>query len=172
MPEQIIYVTLEEFLNSKTSKPNGEDGCWEWDGPRDRGGYGRLSANGRKPAPLSRVVVKHFKQIDLADDQVVRHTCDNPPCWNPSHLVPGTHTDNMRDRAVRGRHPNAKLSADAVEAMRREYSTGAVSQKELAVRYGVSQSAVSRAVHGKLWEHVEAPVVIKTVIKISDYGTT
>lgn len=34
---------------------------------------------------------------------VVRHTCDNPRCINPNHLIGGTKADNNRDRAERGR---------------------------------------------------------------------
>ena len=36
--------------------------------------------------------------------EVVRHTCDNRLCVNLDHLLPGTHTDNARDRVLRGRN--------------------------------------------------------------------
>jgi hypothetical protein len=34
---------------------------------------------------------------------VVRHTCDNPLCINPDHLLIGTHNDNVQDKVNRGR---------------------------------------------------------------------
>jgi hypothetical protein len=35
---------------------------------------------------------------------VVRHTCDNPPCINPEHLLIGTKADNAADMVERRRH--------------------------------------------------------------------
>jgi len=35
---------------------------------------------------------------------LIRHSCDNPPCCNPGHLLTGSPADNMRDRDERGRH--------------------------------------------------------------------
>jgi hypothetical protein len=34
---------------------------------------------------------------------VVRHTCDNPPCCNPAHLVLGTARENVEDARARRR---------------------------------------------------------------------
>lgn len=34
---------------------------------------------------------------------LLRHTCDDDRCVQPTHLVPGTDTDNARDRRDRGR---------------------------------------------------------------------
>lgn len=33
--------------------------------------------------------------------EVVRHSCDNPPCVNPSHLLIGSKSDNARDAVDR-----------------------------------------------------------------------
>lgn len=46
----------------------------------------------------------------------VLHSCDNPPCINPSHLRLGTAADNMADKSKRGRsaislETRAKISA-------------------------------------------------------------
>lgn len=40
----------------------------------------------------------------LPKASVVRHTCDNPPCVNPAHLLAGTQKENMADRKARKRH--------------------------------------------------------------------
>ncbi len=86
----------------------------------------------------------------------VCHTCDNPSCCNPSHLFLGTAADNNRDMVYKGRnmppphptgvdHPRAKLSTMDVFRIRRDCANGA-SQRATAMRYGVSQSTVSKAV--------------------------
>ncbi|QGF19671.1 HNH homing endonuclease [Pectobacterium phage MA2] len=41
--------------------------------------------------------------LDGIEGVVVRHTCDNPRCVNPEHLIGGTKADNNKDRADRGR---------------------------------------------------------------------
>lgn len=64
-----------------------------------------------KPGVRSRCVRMHRLvycasrgiQLEDIDGQVVRHTCDNPRCINPSHLLIGTRADNNKDRAERGR---------------------------------------------------------------------
>jgi hypothetical protein len=81
-------------------------GCWEWDGPRNDNGYGIFNALrcGYDGARAHRVVYQHFTGEELADDELLRHQCDNPPCVNPEHLLPGTKQDNMDDMVARRRH--------------------------------------------------------------------
>lgn len=73
--------------------------CLEFTGARDSAGYGRLRFRG----VWSRA---HRLAHYLAAGElppVVRHTCDNPPCVNPAHLLGGTHADNLADARARGR---------------------------------------------------------------------
>lgn len=76
-------------------------GCWEFQGSRTEGGYGKVRDSGRS-RPAHRVV---FTELNgpLPSDIYVCHTCDNPPCCNPAHLFAGTATDNNRDRQAKGR---------------------------------------------------------------------
>ena len=52
-----------------------------------------------------RLVYCEYVGVSLAyiEDKVVRHTCDNPRCIEPTHLIIGTRADNNKDRAERNR---------------------------------------------------------------------
>jgi hypothetical protein len=80
-------------------QPNG---CWLWRGKRNQKQYGRY----RKAGAHRIVFAYHNGGLD--PNLVVRHTCDNPLCVNPDHLLSGTHADNMRDKVDRGRHYQQK----------------------------------------------------------------
>jgi hypothetical protein len=43
---------------------------------------------------------------EALDGKVVRHRCDNPPCFRFDHLELGTIGDNVRDAVERGQHNN------------------------------------------------------------------
>lgn len=78
----------------------------------------------------------------------------------PENLRWATHLENMADAFTHGtvargaRLPQTRLTEDAVRAIRTEYATGAVSQRQIGERYGVGQMAISDIVRGKTWKHV------------------
>lgn len=73
------------------------DQCWLWQGNVNNDGYGRI---GREYAHR---IVCELTYGPPAPDHEVLHSCDNPPCVNPSHLRWGTHTENIRESFERGR---------------------------------------------------------------------
>lgn len=134
------------------------DGCWEWRAGRSSG-YGVVRIGGRK-------VYAHRAMYELVfgplpDDACVLHKCDNPPCIRPDHLFDGSRDDNMQDMIAKGRarhpgqkgteHPQAKLTDADVLTIRA--ATG-VTQRELAERYGVTQTLISMIRRGKIWTHL------------------
>lgn len=130
-------------------------GCWTWPGWRDQDGYGRLNFDGRR-------YYAHRLAWALAVGTVphgmfVLHRCDNPPCCNPGHLFLGTHRDNMADQVAKKRslfgerNPRAKLTAAQVDEIRALLAERRLSQREIGIRFGVTQSAVSLIALGKKW---------------------
>lgn len=75
--------------------------CDEWDGPRDKLGYGKLGSK----LTHRLAWIKAYGWPPAATPLVLHH-CDNPPCRELAHLFLGTHADNARDCAAKGRKWN------------------------------------------------------------------
>jgi hypothetical protein len=90
----------------------------------------------------------------------VCHACDVPCCINPDHLFLGTHLDNMKDKAAKGRASgdftghvgerarNVKLRATDVLFIR----SSKLPQQKLAKTFGVSRAAISDIKTMKTWK--------------------
>ena len=89
------------------------------------------------------------------------HTCDNPPCCNPQHLVLGTTMSNIQDKIRKGRmkrcaeHGSAKLTWADVLEIRALYPQ--MSQDRLAARFGVSQPSISASLRNITWKDEYRP---------------
>lgn len=88
------------FKNSKAMS----SGCIEWQGYKNKGGYGRRRFNGEKHL-VHRMVYSlvHGGRI-IPFGLLVCHKCDNPACINPAHLFLGTQMDNINDCVKKGRN--------------------------------------------------------------------
>lgn len=78
------------------------DECWEWIGPLAINGYGKASVAGKTFA-AHRYAYAAWYSDELTPDRFVLHQCDNRKCVNPHHLRLGSHQENMREAAERGR---------------------------------------------------------------------
>lgn len=91
---------LEQRFWKKVHKT---DSCWLWTGAKFKSGYGQIDDKG-KTLRAHRVSYELRYGVTPGDFHVL-HSCDNPPCVNPSHLFLGTVKDNMRDCISKNRHP-------------------------------------------------------------------
>lgn len=147
---------------SKVNKTENADVCWEWIACKDRSNYGVIRIDGK-------TVKAHRVAYELSYGKIpnglgVLHRCDNPPCCNPTHLFVGNHAENMADMFAKGRRDNAKirgskqafakLNEQQVVAIRDEYAKGGITQKELAIKYGVSQPTIGDVIHKRWWKHI------------------
>lgn len=135
----------------------GQDECWPWLGGRGPAGHGWFSVKS-VDILAHRWLWRHLHG-PIPEGLVVRHSCDNPPCCNPAHLLIGTQLDNITDRETRGRtakgssHYRAKLTESDVREIR-EGLRGGVSRTALAQHFGVSRATIRQVGTGQSWKHV------------------
>jgi hypothetical protein len=114
--------------------------CRLWQGAVDSDGYGLLTANNR-PRVRQRAHRWVWEMVHgpipahLADKIVIRHLCDNPPCFRLDHLEPGTVADNVRDAQLRGHLGPARSMPPSVVVAIWERHTAGESYPRIAVDY-------------------------------------
>lgn len=149
----------------KADVSGGRDSCWPWTAATFENGYGAFKFKCEdgvwRQRKASRVAYE-LTAGPIPHGACVLHRCDNPPCVNPAHLFVGSHADNLRDCADKGRrvqvrgetHGHSKLTDTAVREIRRQYSLGGISQARLGEKFGVGLCAVHRIVRGTGWKHL------------------
>jgi HNH endonuclease len=138
--------------------PGQAIGCLCWTGTiRKRDGYGQVGWGRNNLLKPHRVAFEFTRGVVLTSNEHVLHSCDNPPCVEPSHLRIGTHRDNMADMAKRGRHhklrgdsaPWSKLNSEAVRIIRAK--EGEISTAALGELFGVTVQHIRTIQRGKAW---------------------
>lgn len=121
--------------------------------------YGYTSILGRSVLLHRKVYADHNGLDPFTMGGVVMHTCDNPRCVEPTHLVFADQSANIRDMYDKGRgavkrgeaSPAAKVDEDAIRYIRAYEGK----QKDLMVQFGLSQAQISRIRGGSRWKHLQ-----------------
>jgi len=130
-------------------------GCWLWTGTLIGNGYGYIRYDG-KSEYVHRLAATAFLNFDPESSLYVLHTCDEPACFNPSHLFFGTAKDNMRDAAAKGRLGKKKLDPDKVSTIKYEVAFKKTPYRRLALQYGVTTATIGQIARGETWRTVQA----------------
>jgi hypothetical protein len=137
--------------------------CWECiSHTSNRLGYPHIWRHG-KQLRMNRYVYELYKN-EIPKGHIVRHTCDNPKCINPDHLLTGTHQENTYDMLSRNRKPigelvvNSKLTEKEVI----EIFFDTRPKLKIANDYNVSKRTIQFIKQRKTWKHVTDNLIDST----------
>lgn len=138
------------------------DGCWKWLGSKDKDGYGRFRG---EVAGITYTKAHRFSHSlhtgeIIQRGMVVMHTCDNPECSNPDHLIVGTPLANMQDKAAKGRSnvstgeksSRAKLTAADAKLILEDSRP----YLEIAATFGVAATTIASIKQRVSWKDIDA----------------
>lgn len=147
-----------QYFWARVIRSENNDACWLWTLVCEKAGYGSFMFRGKKTKAHRFAFLVSGGKLQTGD--VVRHTCDNPPCCNPNHLLAGSQRDNYWDSFERGRASCGSSShlAKLIEVDVVNIRLDPRSQTQIANEYGVSQSTISLIKSGKKWKCVPMPL--------------
>ena len=141
------------------------DDCWQWKASLSNKRYGNIKVSGKMVK--SHRLSYELEFGDIPNGLNVLHKCDNGLCVNPKHLFLGTHNDNMKDCAKKGRVPNkkgthngnSKLNHNNIQDIRSNCVKGdrKYGLSSFARKYNVSAQTIWGIVHNNNWTHIPPP---------------
>lgn len=155
-----IKITNYELLCQMLKEIPAGDLCLEWPRGLNTYGYGQVRRPNGGMARVHRLAYELAIGI-IPEGLFVCHRCDNPKCFNPSHLFAGTSAENTEDCRIKGRfrhargerQGSAKLAESQVIEIRRLSANGRT-RPEIATAFGISASNVGGIANGTLWRHI------------------
>jgi hypothetical protein len=141
-------MSLAKRFRRKVSQIQTAKGCLEWMAKKN-GKYGQI----RSDKPGHEYILAHRAAYELhygpiPNGMCVLHTCDNPLCVNWEHLFLGTQQDNVDDMVSKGRQRKSQFSEADVSEMRAMSDKG-LTQREIALQFGVSRPLICLLLAGK-----------------------
>ncbi|CRK82989.1 HNH endonuclease signature motif containing protein [Neobacillus massiliamazoniensis] len=133
-----LKLTVLQRFNEKWSED--ENGCHIWNACTDKDGYGKFKMDG-KPMRANRVSYQQHKG-EIPKGLIVRHTCDNPACVNPDHLILGTQKQNNDDKVERFRDRRKYSAIDCLEMLFRSQIN--VSEDSIMKSFRITKDTLKR----------------------------
>lgn len=129
----------------------------------DHNGYWcvKISKNGSrksKSAFVHRLVAMAFLPPRPSELHEIAHNDGDRKNNHCSNLRWATRTENVADTAIHGtrswgeRNGHARLTVGQVSDIRQRLAIGGITQRELAIEYGISQPHVSAIKAGRFWK--------------------
>ncbi len=131
-------------------------GCINWQGSKFGNGYGRKWIDG-KTVLVHRLVLESKIAGFLHSSYFACHTCDNPSCISPEHLIAGSAAENTgqmmkRDRKTPRRKSipgSGKLSIQQLREIQTKYLSG-TTKNHLAREYGVQHETITKILQANI----------------------
>jgi hypothetical protein len=156
MKTRIKKVILKFWKNIKKT-----NNCWIWTGKKDRDGYGLISifnhTNNRIRGAhrLSYWIHNDYKN---PKNNYICHTCDNPSCVNPIHLVLADVHWNNNDKIKKNRQKGpkgiqnfqAKFSDQDIIDIRNNPNHYEI----ISLKYNVHPETIRLIKKRKTWKHL------------------
>jgi hypothetical protein len=128
--------------------------CLVWTKRKSKSGYGRMSDvllfSKKRYDRVHRIILAIRLGRDLLPDEFAMHTCDNPACVKPEHIVLGNALLNNRDTLIKGRRVNGhgKTNDEIKLKIIKLYGEG-LNQTEIGKMFNISQVRVSQIIRAK-----------------------
>lgn len=150
----------ELFYQNTVLQYNGDD-CITWPYARDKEGYGRIKRDGKRKF-VHRLVCEDINGPPPTPEHQAAHSCGrgNLACVTKGHLSWKTPKENQADRLEHGTHCRGERngSAKLTEAQVLEIRSfkGQFTVRQIAEKYGVSQSTVAGIYSGDRWAWLDS----------------
>jgi hypothetical protein len=157
-----LHLRMMRHSAFKVVRPDLPKPCRVWTGTKT-GEYGSITIHGKNK--YTHIAAYEDKHGPIPKGMEVCHRCDNPPCWEDTHLFLDTHQGNIDDRAHKGRsaklrghlHPNAKFTPTQIREIRLRHKAG-WTEARIAQTYNASIAAISNILQGLTYQNVEDDV--------------